>query len=161
MWRRQNSLNGFKFGTFIGRFPGDGTASMAMKGLKCNTESTSTLSPPQHRVHLNTESTSTPSPPQHWIHRNTESTSTMESTSTPSPPQQWVHLNIESTSTLSPPQGRATSKHETFIAVVWFTDREVQRESSLFSLQFNTIVRLQIRVKNYVQQQSRFFFYNL
>ena len=27
------SLNGFKFGTFIGHFPSDVVASMAMKGL--------------------------------------------------------------------------------------------------------------------------------
>ena len=27
-------LNGFNFGTFIGRFPNDGAASMAVKGLK-------------------------------------------------------------------------------------------------------------------------------
>ena len=27
------SLNDFKFGTFIGRFPSDGAASMAVKGL--------------------------------------------------------------------------------------------------------------------------------
>ena len=29
----QKSLNGFKFGTFIGCFLGDGAASMAVKGL--------------------------------------------------------------------------------------------------------------------------------
>ena len=29
----QKSLNGFKFGTLIGRFPGEGTASLAAKGL--------------------------------------------------------------------------------------------------------------------------------
>ena len=34
MRRGQKSLNGFKFGTFIGRFPSDGEASMAVKGLK-------------------------------------------------------------------------------------------------------------------------------
>ena len=28
------TLNGFKFGTFIGRFPSDSAASMAVKGLK-------------------------------------------------------------------------------------------------------------------------------
>ena len=28
------SLNGFKFGTFIGRFPSDGAAGMSVKGLK-------------------------------------------------------------------------------------------------------------------------------
>ena len=27
------SLNNFKIGTFIGRFPGDGAANMAVKGL--------------------------------------------------------------------------------------------------------------------------------
>ena len=31
--RRQKSLNGFKFGTLIGRFPSDDAASMAVKGL--------------------------------------------------------------------------------------------------------------------------------
>ena len=30
------SLNDYKFGTFIGRFPSDGAESMAMKGLACN-----------------------------------------------------------------------------------------------------------------------------
>ena len=34
MRRGQKSLNGFKFGTFISRFPSDGAASMAVKGLK-------------------------------------------------------------------------------------------------------------------------------
>ena len=29
----KKSLNGFKFGTFIGRFPSDVVASMAVKGL--------------------------------------------------------------------------------------------------------------------------------
>ena len=29
------SLNDFKFGIFIGHFPNDGVASMAMKGLMC------------------------------------------------------------------------------------------------------------------------------
>ena len=29
----EKSLSGFKFGTFIGRFPSDGEASMAVKGL--------------------------------------------------------------------------------------------------------------------------------
>ena len=33
MRRRQKGLNGFKVGTFTGRFPSDGAASMAMKGL--------------------------------------------------------------------------------------------------------------------------------
>ena len=33
MWRGQKSLNGFKFGILIGRFPSDGGASMAVKGL--------------------------------------------------------------------------------------------------------------------------------
>ena len=28
------SLNGFKFGTFIGRFPSDGAAGMTVKGLR-------------------------------------------------------------------------------------------------------------------------------
>ena len=28
------SLNGFKFGTSVGRFPSDGAANMAVKGLK-------------------------------------------------------------------------------------------------------------------------------
>ena len=28
------SLNGFKFGTFIGRFPSDGATNMAVKGLR-------------------------------------------------------------------------------------------------------------------------------
>ena len=32
--RGQKSLNGFKFGTFIGRFPNDGVSSMAVKMLK-------------------------------------------------------------------------------------------------------------------------------
>ena len=31
--RRQTSLNGFKFGTFIGRFSSDGAEIMAVKGL--------------------------------------------------------------------------------------------------------------------------------
>ena len=31
--RRHKSLSGFKFGTVIGRFPSDGAASMAVKGL--------------------------------------------------------------------------------------------------------------------------------
>ena len=31
------SLNGFKFGTFIGRFPSDGAARMAVKGLNVST----------------------------------------------------------------------------------------------------------------------------
>ena len=30
----EKSLNDFKFGTFAGRFPSDGAASMAVKGLK-------------------------------------------------------------------------------------------------------------------------------
>jgi len=30
------SLSGFKFGTFVGRFPSAGGASMAVKGLKCH-----------------------------------------------------------------------------------------------------------------------------
>ena len=34
MQREQKSLNGFKFGTFIGRFLSDGAASVAVKGLK-------------------------------------------------------------------------------------------------------------------------------
>ena len=29
----QKSLNGLKYGTFIGRFPSDGAANMAVKGL--------------------------------------------------------------------------------------------------------------------------------
>ena len=33
MQRGQKILNGFKFGTFIGRFPSDSTASMALKEL--------------------------------------------------------------------------------------------------------------------------------
>ena len=33
--REQKSLNGFKFGTFIDRFPSDGAATMAVKGLRC------------------------------------------------------------------------------------------------------------------------------
>ena len=35
-WRGQKSLNGFKSGTFIGRFPNDGAAGMVVKGLKYN-----------------------------------------------------------------------------------------------------------------------------
>ena len=31
------SLNSFKFGTFIGRFPSDGAASMTVKGLMADT----------------------------------------------------------------------------------------------------------------------------
>ena len=31
--RGQKGHNGFKFGTFIGRFPSDGAASVAVKGL--------------------------------------------------------------------------------------------------------------------------------
>jgi len=34
--RGQKSLNGFKFGTFIGHFPSDGAASIAVKGLNIN-----------------------------------------------------------------------------------------------------------------------------
>ena len=33
MGREQKSFNGFKFGTLIGRFPSQGTASMAVKAL--------------------------------------------------------------------------------------------------------------------------------
>ena len=33
MRRGQKSLNGFIFGTFVGHFPSQGTASMAVKGL--------------------------------------------------------------------------------------------------------------------------------
>ena len=32
----EKSLNGFKFGTFSGRFPRDGAANMTVKGLNCN-----------------------------------------------------------------------------------------------------------------------------
>ena len=32
--RRVESRNGFKFGTFIGRFPSDRVASVAVEGLK-------------------------------------------------------------------------------------------------------------------------------
>ena len=31
--KKKESLNDFKFGTFVGRFPSDGAASMAVKGL--------------------------------------------------------------------------------------------------------------------------------
>ena len=31
----RKKLNDFKFATFIGRFPSDGAASMAVKGLNC------------------------------------------------------------------------------------------------------------------------------
>ena len=34
--RREGSLNAFRFGTFTGRFPSDGSASMAVKGLNTN-----------------------------------------------------------------------------------------------------------------------------
>ena len=34
MRRAQRSLTGFQSGTFIGHFPSDGAASMAVKGLK-------------------------------------------------------------------------------------------------------------------------------
>ena len=33
MRRGKKGLNDFKFGTFIGRFPSDGTVSVAVKGL--------------------------------------------------------------------------------------------------------------------------------
>ena len=32
--REKRSLNAFKFGTFVGRFPSDGVASRAVKGLR-------------------------------------------------------------------------------------------------------------------------------
>ena len=32
--RGENCLNEFKFGTFIGRFPSEGAASVAVKGLR-------------------------------------------------------------------------------------------------------------------------------
>ena len=35
--RGPKSLNSFKFGTFIGRFPSDGAASMTAKGLMADT----------------------------------------------------------------------------------------------------------------------------
>ena len=34
MQREKKSLNNFKIGTFTGRFPSDGAASMAVKGLR-------------------------------------------------------------------------------------------------------------------------------
>ena len=36
MRRGQKSLNGFKSGIFIGRFPNDGAGGMVVKGLKYN-----------------------------------------------------------------------------------------------------------------------------
>ena len=35
MRRGRKSLNGFKFGPFVGLFPSDGAASTAVKGLNC------------------------------------------------------------------------------------------------------------------------------
>ena len=45
MQRGKKSLNDFKFGTSVGRFLSDGTASTAVKGL---------LSCQSHRVHFST-----------------------------------------------------------------------------------------------------------
>ena len=46
-------LNGFKFATFIGRFPNDGAASMAEKGLKAGQKKLEMLILPSFSVQLN------------------------------------------------------------------------------------------------------------